>query len=57
MRPRVPHDWHGSRLEAALSALLDELLWVTHSTRPILWFYTPMMYAAGGACRRRCRRL
>src|SRR3954447_3456760 len=45
VRPRVPHDWHGSRLEAALSALLDELLWVTHSTRPILWFYTPMMYA------------
>ena len=41
----MPHDWHGSRLEAALSALLDELLWVTHSTRPILWFYTPMMYA------------
>ena len=45
VRPRVPHDWHGSRLEAALSALLDELLWVTRSTRPILWFYTPMMYA------------
>ncbi|HSI42156.1 MAG TPA: UDP-galactopyranose mutase [Xanthobacteraceae bacterium] len=44
VRPRVPHDWQGARLEAALAALLDQLLSLQGGAKPILWFYSPMMY-------------
>ncbi|MEO9340768.1 UDP-galactopyranose mutase [Mesorhizobium sp. SB112] len=44
VRPRVPKDWQGERLEAALSRLLDQLIALHPADRPILWFYTPMMY-------------
>ena len=44
VRPRVPHAWKGQQLETALSRLLDQLLSLHRAQRPVLWFYTPMMY-------------
>lgn len=45
VRPRVPRDWQGSRLETALAKLLDELLSLQPGgAKAILWFYTPMMF-------------
>ncbi|MFI0847127.1 UDP-galactopyranose mutase [Mesorhizobium sp. IMUNJ 23232] len=44
VRPRIPHAWQSERLQAALSRLLDQLLALTGAERPILWFYTPVMY-------------
>lgn len=44
VRPRVPHPWQGERLQAALARLLDQLLVLHRSDRPVLWFYTPIMY-------------
>ncbi len=44
VRPRVPRGWEGMQLQAALSGLLDQLLAIHGSERPILWFYTPMMF-------------
>jgi UDP-galactopyranose mutase len=44
VRPRVPRDWEGVRLQTALSGLLDQLIALTGSEKPILWFYTPMMF-------------
>ena len=44
VRPRVPHGWsEGDRVQA-LRRLLDDLLGLCGATRPILWFYTPLMY-------------
>lgn len=45
IRPRVPHWWSVAEREAALGRLLDELLDLNGSKRPILWFYTPLMYS------------
>ncbi|GLS30773.1 UDP-galactopyranose mutase [Mesorhizobium albiziae] len=44
VRPRVPHAWQGQEIQTALSGLLDQLLAIHRADRPILWFYTPMMY-------------
>ncbi|WP_407945150.1 UDP-galactopyranose mutase [Oryzicola mucosus] len=44
VRPRVPQDWHGERLQKAMSGLLDQLLALQGARKPILWFYTPMMF-------------
>jgi UDP-galactopyranose mutase len=44
VRPRVPRAWQGRRLHAALSRLLDQLLLLHRATRPVLWFYTPLMF-------------
>lgn len=44
VRPRIPHGWSEDERERALSKLLDDLLGLIGSARPILWFYTPMMY-------------
>jgi UDP-galactopyranose mutase len=44
IRPRVPHWWSEADREAALGRLLDELLALHGRKRPILWFYTPMMF-------------
>ena len=45
VRPRVPREWQGQRQSRALSQLLDQLLALTMGgDRPILWFYTPMMF-------------
>nr|WP_275791195.1 UDP-galactopyranose mutase [Rhizobium gei] len=45
VRPRIPHWWNEHDRERALSQLLDELLALHGASRPILWFYTPMMYS------------
>ena len=44
VRPRVPRAWQGERLDSALSRLLDQLLLLHQANRPVLWFYTPIMY-------------
>jgi UDP-galactopyranose mutase len=44
IRPRVPHWWSAVEREAALGRLLDELIDLNDGKRPILWFYTPLMY-------------
>jgi UDP-galactopyranose mutase len=45
VRPRIPRAFSGPRLQEALSMLLDQLLHIhAAGARPILWFYTPMMY-------------
>lgn len=44
VRPRVPHGWSEGDREQALRRLLDDLLGLCGAKRPILWFYTPMMY-------------
>jgi UDP-galactopyranose mutase len=44
VRPRIPRDWSEDAREKALAGLLDQLLAVHRSAKPVLWFYTPMMY-------------
>lgn len=44
IRPRIPHWWNESDRQAALARLLDDLLRLHGSAKPILWFYTPQMY-------------
>lgn len=44
LRPRVPHWWDEPAKQKALGELLDMLLVVQGGGRPILWFYTPMMF-------------
>ena len=44
VRPRLPHDWNEAALADGLRRLLNELLVVARIDRPILWFYTPLMY-------------
>jgi UDP-galactopyranose mutase len=45
IRPRVPHWWSLAEREIALARLLDDLLDLHGSKRPILWFYTPLMFS------------
>lgn len=45
IRPRIPHGWSEAEREKALSSLLDELIALHGGQRPILWFYTPMMFS------------
>jgi UDP-galactopyranose mutase len=44
VRPRIPHWWNDAERERALSMLLNELLALHGVARPVLWFYTPMMF-------------
>lgn len=44
IRPRVPDRWSREEQEAALSRLLDQMLALTGIHKPVLWFYTPMMW-------------
>ncbi|WP_313138284.1 hypothetical protein, partial [Paracoccus jeotgali] len=44
IRPRVPGNFDKAATEQALSALLDQLIWLTRCHRPALWFYTPQMW-------------
>jgi UDP-galactopyranose mutase len=45
IRPRIPHGWNEADREAALSRLLDDLLDLHGAGKPILWFYTPLMFS------------
>ncbi|MBY5747383.1 UDP-galactopyranose mutase [Rhizobium leguminosarum] len=44
VRPRIPHWWNAAEQEAALRRLLDDLILLHGGKRPILWFYTPLMF-------------
>jgi len=44
VRPRVPSTFDAEQKAAALEGLLDHLLKSIGSKRPVLWFYTPMMW-------------
>ncbi len=45
LRPRLPHWWSVEEREAGLSRLLAMLVETATTTAPVLWFYTPMMFA------------
>jgi UDP-galactopyranose mutase len=45
LRPRVPHSWDDARREAALRELLDLMLRLNGIAKPVLWFYSPMMFS------------
>jgi len=45
VRPRIPHWWNEADRQDALGHLLDELLELHGGVKPILWYYTPLMYA------------
>jgi UDP-galactopyranose mutase len=44
VRPRIPAHFDEARRDEALSGLLDQLLAIHRTARPVLWFYTPMMF-------------
>lgn len=44
VRPRLPRDWDEAAREAGLAQLLDLLLRLHRIVRPVLWFYSPVMF-------------
>lgn len=44
IRPRLPDRWSREDQQAALPRLYDQMLALTGIHRPVLWFYTPMMW-------------
>lgn len=44
VRPRVPRAWAGGRFRKAMVDLVDQLRSTHLDEKPILWFYTPMMF-------------
>jgi UDP-galactopyranose mutase len=44
IRPRVPGGFSAEQRDAALRGLLDSLLKHIGARKPLLWFYTPMMW-------------
>ena len=44
IRPRIPHWWKEADRDAGLARLLDEVIDLNGEARPIMWFYTPLMY-------------
>ena len=48
LRPRLPHWWSEAEREAGLRQLLDMLVKTSMPAPPVLWFYTPMMFAFAG---------
>ncbi|MEC3947733.1 UDP-galactopyranose mutase [Sphingobium sp. HWE2-09] len=48
LRPRVPHWWDDEARQTALRELLDTLVATSVPSKPILWFYTPMMLGFAG---------
>ncbi|KQT54091.1 UDP-galactopyranose mutase [Aureimonas sp. Leaf454] len=45
IRPRLPHWWTQAEREAGLAMLLGMLVETSLTAPPVLWFYTPMMFA------------
>ncbi|WP_457580165.1 UDP-galactopyranose mutase [Ensifer canadensis] len=45
VRPRIPRGWTEAERQAGLTGLVDELLDLVGHRKPILWFYTPMMFS------------
>ena len=48
LRPRIPRGWDQGQREAGLRTLLDTLVKTSVPVPPLLWFYTPMMFAFAG---------
>ena len=48
LRPRIPAGWSMAETEAALSTLLKMLVETSVRGKPVLWFYTPMMFGFAG---------
>ena len=44
VRPRIPAMLNDAQREQVLSQLVDQLLVIHRASRPVLWFYTPMMF-------------
>ncbi|MBD9498990.1 UDP-galactopyranose mutase [Ensifer sp. ENS01] len=44
VRPRIPREWTEAQRNTGLAGLLDELLDLVGHPKPVLWFYTPMMF-------------
>ena len=44
VRPRLPRAWSEAEREQGLAALVDLLLKLNRIQKPVLWFYTPMMF-------------
>lgn len=44
VRPRIPHWWDEAQREAGLAHLLKTMLRLNGIVRPVLWFYSPMMF-------------
>ncbi|TNC47242.1 UDP-galactopyranose mutase [Rubellimicrobium rubrum] len=47
IRPRIPRDWSAQQSEQAQAGMLDDLLALQGGPKPVLWFYTPMMWPIG----------
>ncbi len=45
LRPRLPHWWSREQVEQGLRELLDMLVRSSIPAKPLLWFYTPAMFA------------
>ena len=45
LRPRVPHWWTREETERGLRVLLDQFVATCVREKPLLWFYTPVMFA------------
>lgn len=45
LRPRLPHWWNAAERESGLRDLLAMLVQTAAAAEPVLWFYTPMMFA------------
>ncbi|MDT1064621.1 UDP-galactopyranose mutase [Paracoccus sp. CPCC 101403] len=44
VRPRLPSSWSPEAQARALKELLNQMMSLTGTIRPLLWFYTPMMW-------------
>lgn len=44
LRPRIPRSWNDEARAGSLREMLDMLIGNQGGGRPVLWFYTPMMY-------------
>ena len=44
IRPRLPAQWSVQQKDRALAGLLDQMMALAGIRRPVLWFYTPMMW-------------
>ena len=44
LRPRLPHWWNREDVERGLRELLDQFVATCVASKPLLWFYTPMMF-------------
>jgi UDP-galactopyranose mutase len=51
LRPRLPHWWSREDVEAGLKDLLDRFVKTCVQGEPLLWFYTPVMFAFAGHLR------